>query len=81
VDLPFPSVTGSGNHHALIIPQLNGKALLIFMRMLTWRELARAQSFTDEYQFTGTIEQIKKQIGNAVPRQTAKALTKAVLSN
>ena len=81
VDLPFPAVTASGNHHALVIPQLQGKALLIFMRMLSWRELALAQSFTPDYKFFGTIEEKKRQIGNAVPRLTAKALTKAVLSN
>jgi DNA (cytosine-5)-methyltransferase 1 len=81
IDLPMPAVTGSGTHHALVIPQMEGKALLIFMRMLKWKELARAQSFPEEYQFSGTQEEIKKQIGNAVPRMTAKALCKAVLQD
>ncbi len=78
VDRPMPSVA-SKPHHALVIPGLQGQALVIYMRMLKVRELARAQSFPDCYEFHGTQEEIKKQIGNAVPRLTAKALCMAVL--
>jgi DNA (cytosine-5)-methyltransferase 1 len=42
--------------------------------MLQPRELARAQGFPDSYQFTGNREAVVKQIGNAVPPNTAKAL-------
>lgn len=39
----------------------------------------RAQGFPDEYHFTGNREAVVKQIGNAVPPNTAKALAMAVL--
>jgi hypothetical protein len=54
----------------------------IRFRMLTNRELARAMSFEDgdyEYHFTGTEEEITRQIGNAVPTRTARALCGAML--
>ncbi len=80
VDRPMPTIA-SKPHHALVIPGLQGQALVIYMRMLKVRELARAQSFPDDYEFHGTQEEVKKQIGNAVPRLTAKALCMAVLSD
>ena len=49
---------------------------------LHWRELARATSFDDEgevYDFAGNATQITKQIGNAVPNRTAKALVRALM--
>lgn len=54
----------------------------IRFRMLVNRELARAMSFDDEetvYEFVGNSSEVTKQIGNAVPVQTAMALVKAVL--
>jgi DNA (cytosine-5)-methyltransferase 1 len=54
----------------------------IRFRMLTNRELARAMGFDDEeteYEFLGTIHEVTKQIGNAVPVNTACALVKAIL--
>jgi DNA (cytosine-5)-methyltransferase 1 len=48
--------------------------------MLHWRELARAMSFSDaesDYEFAGTKTEITKQIGNAVPVRTARALVAA----
>lgn len=53
----------------------------IRFRMLQWRELARATSFDDEeaeYEFVGNKTEITKQIGNAVPVRTAKALVAAI---
>jgi DNA (cytosine-5)-methyltransferase 1 len=50
--------------------------------MLHWRELARAMSFSDadsDYEFAGTKTEITKQIGNAVPVRTARALVAAAL--
>ncbi len=54
--------------------------LEIRFRMLHWRELARAQSFPDEYRFNGTDGEKVKQIGNAVPPALARAIVKASVS-
>lgn len=50
-------------------------------RMLNYHETAAAQSFPSDYKFTGTITQIHKQIGNAVPPALARQLFRAALSN
>jgi DNA (cytosine-5)-methyltransferase 1 len=52
----------------------------IFFRMLQPHELAAAMSFPKTYFFVGNREQQVKQIGNAVPVRTAKALIKTILS-
>jgi hypothetical protein len=52
----------------------------IRFRMLTARELARAQGFPDSYQFTGTKTAVIRQIGNAVPRRLARAIVPAALT-
>lgn len=52
----------------------------ILFRMLSPHELAASTSFPSSYQFEGNRGDIVKQIGNAVPRMTAKALCKALLS-
>jgi len=36
-------------------------------RAITLREAARLQTFPDEYNFTGNIGQVARQLGNAVP--------------
>ena len=41
-------------------------------RPFTTREYARIQSFPDEWQFAGKMNDIYKQIGNAVPVELAK---------
>ena len=54
----------------------------IRFRMLRNAELARAMGFSDEeseYEFHGTVAEITKQIGNAVPVHLAYALVKAML--
>lgn len=43
-------------------------------RRLTIRELARLQTFPDDYQFVGTYRSIHKQIGNAVPPALSEML-------
>lgn len=55
----------------------------IRFRMLRNGELARAMGFSDEegaYEFHGTVAEVTKQIGNAVPVHVAAALVKAVLA-
>jgi DNA (cytosine-5)-methyltransferase 1 len=52
----------------------------IRFRMLQPAELAAAQGFRRDYRFTGTKTEQVKQIGNAVPRNLARALVLAALS-
>lgn len=51
----------------------------IMHRMLTPGELASAHSFPADYKWAGTGTDIVKQVGNSVPRKTAKALCKTLL--
>lgn len=51
----------------------------IRFRMLKNHELKRAQGFRDSYVITGNITEQTKQIGNAVPVNTAKALALAAM--
>ena len=55
----------------------------IRFRMLRNSELARAMGFDDDesqYEFRGTVSEVTKQIGNAVPVKLAEALVSAILS-
>ena len=55
----------------------------IRFRMLQNPELARAMGFSDdesEYEFVGTVAEITKQIGNAVPVNLSAALVRTLLS-
>lgn len=79
VDKPIPTVAGAGAI-ALVQPKINGQVLDIHFRMLKPKELARAMSFDDSYQFAGNREAQVKQIGNAVPVMLAKALCKELLN-
>jgi len=84
IDEPMPTVTASG-HVQLAQPaaELADEVVIdVNYRMLHWRELARATSFDDEgevYDFAGTATEITKQIGNAVPNRTAKALVMGLM--
>ena len=60
---PLATVTAGGNHHAVATLDEDGRA---FHRMLTNRERARAQGFPDSYQWCGTADEVRRQIGNAV---------------
>jgi DNA (cytosine-5)-methyltransferase 1 len=59
-----------------LIPLGDGCFLDIRFRMLKSHELAAAMSFPKGYVFTGNQATVVKQIGNAVPPRTAKALCK-----
>jgi DNA (cytosine-5)-methyltransferase 1 len=52
----------------------------ILYRMLEPHELAAAMGFPEGYQFLGTKSDVVKQIGNAVPTNTAEALAEAALA-
>lgn len=84
IDDPMPTVTATG-HVQLATPAADVAdevRIDINYRMLHWRELARATSFDDEgevYDFAGNATEITKQIGNAVPNRTAKALAMGLM--
>ncbi len=71
---PLATITAGGNHHGLATVTSGG----VYHRMLTNRECARAQGFSDDYQFLGTAKQVKRQIGNAVPVPVARWLGQRV---
>ncbi len=77
IDDPLDTITGK-DRFGLCIPSI-GAVLDIRFRMLQPHELAAAMSFPKNYEFTGNREQKVKQIGNAVPLETAKALCKSLL--
>jgi DNA (cytosine-5)-methyltransferase 1 len=83
VDSPLSTVTCK-DRNGLVIPRLIAEGYQVYrleirFRMLQPRELARAQGFPDDYQFTGNREAVVKQIGNAVPPPVAMALCQAVI--
>ena len=69
---PSYTVTGSGGGGTHIYHWEEPRAL-------TNRERARLQTFPDEYEFMGSKESVRKQIGMAVPCQGAKIIFEAVL--
>ncbi len=76
---PLDTVT-TKDRFALIEPNATALGLDIRFRMLRPHELARSMSF-DDYSFTGNREQQVRQIGNAVPVRTAKALCRSILES
>lgn len=86
MDEPLPTITGANRGElglAQPAAELADEVVIdINCRMLHWRELARATSFDDEgevYDFAGNAREITKQIGNAVPNRTAKALVMSLM--
>jgi DNA (cytosine-5)-methyltransferase 1 len=79
VSEPLDTVTTKprfGLVQPLVIQLPNGDMVFldILFRMLQPHELAAAMSFAPDYKFSGTKEQVVKQIGNAVPVRTASRL-------
>lgn len=79
LDLPLDTVT-TKDRFGLVEVFEKTPFLDIRLRMLQPHELAAAQSFPEDYTFSGNKGEVVKQIGNAVPRKTAKALCKALLN-
>ncbi len=50
-------------------------------RALTNRERARLQTFDDKFEFWGSKESVRKQIGMAVPPRGAKLIFEAILNS
>ena len=69
---PAYTVTGSGGGGTHIYHWTEPRAL-------TNRERARLQTFPDTYEFIGSKESVRKQIGMAVPCQGAKIIFEAIL--
>ena len=66
-----PSITMSNYRKSMIIHPLEN-------RLLSVREAARLQSFSDSYIFEGGISSMQQQVGNAVPPLLAKAVAKQI---
>lgn len=76
---PAPTTT-SKDRFGLVTVQVNGEPYVIVdigMRMLTPRELARAQGFPDTYLLTGTKTSQVARIGNSVCPHVAAAIVRA----
>lgn len=71
---PSYTVTGSGGGGTHIYHWSENRAL-------TNRERARLQTFPDNYEFIGSKENVRKQIGMAVPCAGAKIIFEAVLKS
>lgn len=71
---PSYTVTGSGGGGTHIYHWAEPRAL-------TNRERARLQTFPDNYQFIGSKESVRKQIGMAVPCRGAQIIFEAILKS
>lgn len=78
--VPIPQIPDDPAYHTLIETMTRLGVHDIGFRMFTNRELARAQSFSDDFQFAGKSSEITRQIGNAVPPIMAYHLSAAILS-
>ena len=77
VSLPVKTIT-TKDRFALLEPSAKC-GLDIRFRMLKNHELKKAQGFPDDYEITGNATEQTKQIGNAVPVNTANALALAAM--
>jgi DNA (cytosine-5)-methyltransferase 1 len=71
-DKPSYTVTGSGGGGTHVYHWEENRAL-------TNRERARLQTFPDDFEFIGSKESVRKQIGMAVPYEGAKIIFEAIL--
>ena len=78
IDKPLDTIT-TKDRFGLVEIFKKTPGLDIRLRMLQPHELAAAQSFPQDYKFSGNKGEIVKQIGNAVPRRTARALCRELI--
>ena len=71
-DKPSYTVTGSGGGGTHMYHWEENRAL-------TNRERARLQTFGDDFEFCGSKESVRKQIGMAIPVKGAKVVVEAIL--
>lgn len=71
LDPNMPSITMSNYRKSMIIHPIEN-------RLLSVREAARLQSFSDSYIFEGGISSMQQQVGNAVPPLLGKAVAKQI---
>jgi len=72
-DKPSYTITGSGGGGTHVYHWSESRAL-------TNRERARIQTFPDDFEFKGSKESVRKQIGMAVPCKGAKIIFEAILN-
>lgn len=80
VDEPIDTIS-TRDRFALVQPVIDGYVLDIHFRMLQPHELAAATSFPKTYVFTGTREDVVKQIGNSWTGELAYRLNVAALAD
>lgn len=73
-DKPAYTITGSGGGGTHVYHWKDPRAL-------TNRERARLQTFPDEFEFLGSKESVRKQVGMAVPPRGAAAVFEAILKS
>jgi DNA (cytosine-5)-methyltransferase 1 len=79
LDKPLPTITASHGAGKIVTGIAGSAKLDIRFRMLKNHELKRAQGFPEDYIILGNTTEQTKQIGNAVPVNTAKALSGAAM--
>ena len=79
-DEPCPIICTAGAIAAAFPITSEGKLVDVCFRMLSPQELKMATGFPRDYVLTGTKTEMVKQIGNAVPVNTARELVKAALT-
>ncbi len=72
-DKPAYTITGSGGGGTHVYHWIEDRAL-------TNRERARLQTFPDDFEFSGSKESVRKQIGMAVPVDGVRIIFEAVLN-
>jgi DNA (cytosine-5)-methyltransferase 1 len=83
-DHPFPTITTAKRGELILVTEsLNKDDCDILYRMFETHELASAMSISTpehQYHFTGNKTEVVRQIGQAIPRRTGRALAGSLMS-